>query len=85
MAALQDEVRKADAEGYKRGIDEMIAKQQGGEIDKPDEEVAVNPFLPTEDGPPSFHKLNSCLRLKLKPLVIPESHRLLVEWMENQA
>ena len=26
MAALQDEVRKADAEGYKRGIDEMLSR-----------------------------------------------------------
>ena len=52
MAALQDEVRKADAEGYKRGIDEMIAKQQGGEIANDEEVVAANPFLPQEEGPP---------------------------------
>ena len=56
LAALQDEVRKADAEGYKRGIDEMIAKQQGGEIEEPDEEVTVNPFLPPKMVHPSFLK-----------------------------
>ena len=68
MAALQDEVRKADAEGYKRGIDEMIAKQQGGEIDKPDEEVAVNPFLPTEDGPPKLSQAELMLAAQAKTI-----------------
>ena len=34
----------ADADGYKRGIDEMLAKQQGGEVA---EEISeeVNPFM----------------------------------------
>jgi hypothetical protein len=68
MAALQDEVRKADAEGYKRGIDEMIAKQQGGEIDKPDEEVTVNPFLPTEDGPPKLSQAELMLAAQAKTI-----------------
>ena len=52
VAALRDEIREADATGYKRGIDEMISKQQGGEINGESEDDAVNPFLPTEDGPP---------------------------------
>lgn len=56
IAILNDEVRKADAEGYKRGIDEMISKQQGGEIEKENEEVAINPFLPSDDGLPNFSK-----------------------------
>jgi hypothetical protein len=53
IASLRDEIREADAAGYKRGIDEMVAKQQGGEVMDDDEEVAaVNPFQPKEDGPP---------------------------------
>ena len=40
----QEEIRMADADGYKRGIDEMLAKQQGGEVA---EEISeeVNPFM----------------------------------------
>ena len=55
IASLRDEIREADAAGYKRGIDEMVAKQQGGEVTDNDEEVAsINPFLPKEDGPPAM-------------------------------
>ena len=68
MAALQDEIRKADAEGYKRGIDEMIAKQQGGEIKEPDEETSVNPFLPTEDGPPKLSQAELMLAAQAKTI-----------------
>ncbi|HAF58860.1 MAG TPA: hypothetical protein DCL00_04655 [Opitutae bacterium] len=68
LAALQDEVRKADAEGYKRGIDEMIAKQQGGEIEKPNEEVTVNPFLPSEDGPPKLSQAELMLAAQAKTI-----------------
>jgi hypothetical protein len=68
MAALQDEVRKADAEGYKRGIDEMIAKQQGGEVEQQDEEVAVNPFLPSEDGPPKLSQAELMLAAQAKTI-----------------
>ena len=68
LAALQDEVRKADAEGYKRGIDEMISKQQGGEVDQPNEEVSVNPFLPTEDGPPKLSQAELMLAAQAKTI-----------------
>ena len=68
MAALQDEIRKADAEGYKRGIDEMIAKQQGGEVEQQNEEVAVNPFLPTEDGPPKLSQAELMLAAQAKTI-----------------
>jgi hypothetical protein len=54
IAGLQDEIRKASAEGYKRGIDEMVAKQQGGEVEESSNEVSVNPFLPSDDGPPKL-------------------------------
>jgi len=52
IAGLRDEIREAESAGYKRGIDEMVAKQQGGEITEQEDEVAVNPFKPKEDGPP---------------------------------
>jgi len=54
VAALRDEIREADANGYKRGIDEMVTKQQGAEIDEGSDEDAVNPFLPSEEGPPQL-------------------------------
>ena len=50
IALLKEEIREADSVGYKRGIEEMT-KQQGGDISEESEEVSVNPFLPTEDGP----------------------------------
>lgn len=68
LAVLQDEVRKADAEGYKRGIDEMISKQQGGEVEQPDEELSVNPFLPTEDGPPKLSQSELMLAAQSKEI-----------------
>ena len=45
IEAKQKEIAKADADGYQRGIEEMLAKQQGGEVadDKMSEEV--NPFM----------------------------------------
>lgn len=52
IAGLRDEIREAESAGYKRGIDEMVAKQQGGEITEQEDEVAINPFKPKEDGPP---------------------------------
>ena len=33
---------------------EMLSKQQGGELSDESEDVAVNPFLPTEEGPPQL-------------------------------
>jgi hypothetical protein len=68
LAVLQDEVRKADAEGYKRGIDEMISKQQGGEVEQPDKELSVNPFLPTEDGPPKLSQSELMLAAQAKEI-----------------
>ena len=65
---LQDEVRKADAEGYKRGIDEMISKQQGGEVEQTDVELSVNPFLPTEDGPPKLSQSELMLAAQAKEI-----------------
>lgn len=52
IASLRDEIREAETRGYKQGIDEMVAKQQGVETSDEEEVVAVNPFLPKEDGPP---------------------------------
>lgn len=55
----QEEIRMADADGYKRGIDEMLAKQQGGEVA---EEISeeVNPFMvkKNEGGPPEMNELD---------------------------
>ena len=68
LAVLQDEVRKADAEGYKRGIDEMISKQQGGEVEQTDVELSVNPFLPTEDGPPKLSQSELMLAAQAKEI-----------------
>ena len=45
LAQKQEEIRKADADGYKRGIDEMLAKQQGGEVADDEISEEVNPFL----------------------------------------
>jgi hypothetical protein len=52
IKALGKEITLADQAGYKRGIDEMMAKQTGG--DKVSEETALstNPFDTKEDGPP---------------------------------
>ena len=60
IAQKQEEIRLADAAGYKRGIDEMLAKQQGGEVaeDKISEEV--NPFMvqKKDSGPPEMNELD---------------------------
>ena len=46
----------------------MIAKQQGGEIEKPNEEVTVNPFLPSEDGPPKLSQAELMLAAQAKTI-----------------
>lgn len=60
ISQKQEEIRLADAAGYKRGIDEMLAKQQGGEVaeDKISEEV--NPFMvqKKDAGPPEMNELD---------------------------
>ena len=53
IKALGREITLADAAGYKRGIDEMMAKQTGGENVDEDSELAKNPFAAEKDGPPS--------------------------------
>jgi len=52
VKSLGQEITAADAAGYKRGIDEMLAKQQGVEADVGDGEADANPFLVAQDGPP---------------------------------
>ena len=52
LAQKQEEIRKADADGYKRGIDEMLAKQQGGEVADDEISEEVNPFLVKKDSTP---------------------------------
>ena len=47
-----EEIRMADASGYKRGIDEMIAKQKGGEVAEEEYNDEVNPFMIKKAGPP---------------------------------
>ena len=60
IEAKQKEIAKADADGYQRGIEEMLAKQQGGEVadDKMSEEV--NPFMvkKKDSGPPAMNELD---------------------------
>ncbi len=52
IKALGREITLADAAGYKRGIDEMMAKQTGGEGTGEESELASNPFANEESGPP---------------------------------
>jgi hypothetical protein len=52
LAQKQEEIRKADADGYKRGIDEMLAKQQGGEVAEDEISEEVNPFLVKKESTP---------------------------------
>ena len=47
-----EEIRLADASGYKRGVDEMIAKQKGGEVDEEEYSQDMNPFMAKKSGPP---------------------------------
>ena len=54
----QEEIRMADADGYKRGIDEMLAGQGGEVAEEISEEV--NPFMvkKNEGGPPEMNELD---------------------------
>jgi hypothetical protein len=52
IKALGKEITLADAAGYKRGIDEMVAKQTGGENLENVTELAANPFAGQDSGPP---------------------------------
>lgn len=52
IKALGKEITLADAAGYKRGIDEMVAKQTGGENLENGTELAANPFDTDDSGPP---------------------------------
>ena len=52
IKALGKEITLADAAGYKRGIDDMIAKQTGGEDMSGNAELAINPFATEPSGPP---------------------------------
>ena len=56
----QEEIRMADASGYKRGIDEMLAKQQGGEVADAKVSEEVNPFMvkKRDAGPPEMNELD---------------------------
>ena len=67
IALLREEIREADSVGYKRGIEEMT-KQQGGDISEESEEVSVNPFLPTEDGPPQLTQAQIILASQAKEI-----------------
>lgn len=55
IKALGKEITLADAAGYKRGIDEMIAKQTGGEDMSGNAELAINPFATEPSGPPMIN------------------------------
>ena len=53
LSQLQREIKLADAAGYQRGIDEMLAKQKGGVEDLANQEAEnENPFGVKQDGPP---------------------------------
>ena len=53
LSQLQREIKLADSAGYQRGIDEMLAKQQGGvEALAGQEDKQENPFGTKQDGPP---------------------------------
>lgn len=55
ISQLTREIQLADAAGYQRGIDEMLAKERGGtEGLDPSTEPDVNPFAKKEDGPPQL-------------------------------
>ena len=55
VSQLTREIQLADAAGYQRGIDEMLAKERGG-TEGLDEtaKVDANPFNKKEDGPPQL-------------------------------
>ena len=52
IKALGKEITLADAAGYKRGIDEMVAKTTGGESVDSNSDLAINPFATEPTGPP---------------------------------
>ena len=52
IKALGKEITLADAAGYKRGIDEMVAKTTGGENADENADLAINPFAAETTGPP---------------------------------
>ena len=52
IKALGKEITLADAAGYKRGIDEMVSKQTGGENLGENTELSSNPFSSETVGPP---------------------------------
>ena len=52
IKALGKEITLADQAGYKRGIDEMMAKQTGGDKASEETALATNPFDTKEEGPP---------------------------------
>jgi len=55
VSQLTREIQLADAAGYQRGIDEMLAKQQGGaEGLDPTAESDKDPFNTKPDGPPQL-------------------------------
>ena len=58
IAGLQDEIRKAGAEGYKRGIDEMVAKQQGEKWKNPPARSQLTPSFPRMTVLPNYPKPN---------------------------
>ena len=60
LSKKQEEIRLADAAGYKRGIDEMLAKQQGGEVADNAISEEVNPFMvqKKDSGPPEMNELD---------------------------
>ena len=51
LSQLQREIKLADAAGYQRGIDEMLAKQRGVE-GLASQEAEDEPFRVKQDGPP---------------------------------
>ena len=46
----------------------MLSKQQGGEISDESEDVAVNPFLPTDEGPPQLTQSQLILATQAKEI-----------------
>ena len=54
LSQLQREIKLADAAGYQRGIDEMLAKQQGGAEGLAAAEADNNPFGKPKVGPPQL-------------------------------
>ena len=64
IKALGKEITLADAAGYKRGIDEMMAKQKGGENVDEDSELAINPFS-------SSQLVRLCWRTLLLKILLP--------------